>query len=86
MVTAGNAASALKLFHTGEYDVVLSDLGLPDLNGWELLSRLHRKDPSVRIGVITGWEVPESDDELKRRGIEMVLSKPVDPEQLLSLL
>ncbi|HEX6939257.1 MAG TPA: ATP-binding protein [Longimicrobiales bacterium] len=86
VITAANAESALGLFKAGAYDVVLSDLGLPDMTGWELLERIRSRDPKVRIGVITGWEVPDDDDELTRRGIEMVLAKPVDPDQLLSLL
>ncbi|HEX7117249.1 MAG TPA: response regulator [Longimicrobiales bacterium] len=86
VITASNGEVALGLFKAGEYDVVLSDLGLPDMSGWELLERIRTRDPKVRIGVITGWEVTEDDAELTRRGIEMVLAKPVDPDQLLSLL
>ncbi len=86
VVTAPNAESALRLFRAGQFDVVLSDLGLPDLSGWELIERMRRKDGAVRIGLITGWTVAESDEELQRRGIELVLTKPIDPDQLLDLL
>lgn len=86
VVTAPNAESALRLFQRAKYDVILSDLGLPDMNGWDLVDRFRRQDEDVRIGVITGWSVPENDEELQRRGVEVVLTKPVDPEHLLDLL
>lgn len=86
VATATTAKSALVHFKAGEYDVVLTDLGLPDMGGWELIEKIRARDPEVRIGVITGWEVTENDEELSRRGIEMVLEKPVDPDQLLSML
>lgn len=86
VVTAPTAEAALRVFRPGEYDVVLSDLGLPDMSGWDLLDRLRLLDAKVRLGVITGWSVPEGDETLGRRGIEIVLNKPVDPDQLLSIL
>ncbi|HEX7050899.1 MAG TPA: ATP-binding protein [Longimicrobiales bacterium] len=86
VTTAVNAQTALRLFGAGRYDVVLSDLGLPDLNGWELVDQLRIFDPDVRLGVITGWSLPEGDEELTRRGIDLVFVKPVDPEELLAAL
>lgn len=86
VATAMTAKSALAHFKAGEYDVVLTDLGLPDMEGWDLIQEIRSRDPNVRIGVITGWEVGDDQEDLNRRGVEMVLTKPVDPDQLLSLL
>lgn len=86
VATAARAGDALRVFQTGRYDLVFSDLGLPDMSGWDLLEQLREIDPKVRLGVITGWSLPESDDELARRGIELVFIKPVDPDDLLASL
>lgn len=86
VTTATDARSALELFSPGLYDIVLSDLGLPDLSGWELVDRLRSQDPGIRLGVITGWNLPEADEELTRRGIRLVFCKPVDPEELIAAL
>lgn len=86
VATAANAQTALRLFSAGQYDLVLSDIGLPDLSGWELVDRLRLLDPKIRVGVITGWTLPEGDEELRRRGIELVFVKPIDPDQLLAAL
>lgn len=86
VATAPTAKSALAHFKAGEYDVILTDLGLPDMEGWDLIQEIRSRDPNVRIGVITGWEIGDDQEDLNRRGVEMVLTKPVDPDQLLSLL
>jgi CheY-like chemotaxis protein len=86
VATAANAQAALRIFNAGHFELVLSDLGLPDMSGWELVDRLRERDAGVRVGVITGWEVPDGDEELKRRGIDLVFVKPVDPDQLLAAL
>lgn len=86
VATAPNGQAALRVFNAGRYDLVLSDLGLPDMHGLELVDRLRRVDPTVRVGVITGWTIPEGDEELQRRGVDMLFVKPVDTDQLLSAL
>jgi signal transduction histidine kinase len=86
VATAPNGQVALRIFNAGHYDLVLSDLGLPDMHGLELVDRLRDLNPEVRVGVITGWTIPEGDEELRRRGIDLLFVKPVDPDQLLMAL
>lgn len=86
VTTATRAEEALGIFDSGQYDLVFSDLGLPDMSGWDLLEQLRTLDPDLRLGVITGWSLPESNEELTRRGIELVFIKPVDPDELLASL
>jgi signal transduction histidine kinase len=86
VATAANAQTALRIFNAGHFDLVLSDLGLPDMSGWELVDRLRQRDVGVRVGVITGWAIPDEDEALKQRGIDLVFVKPVDPDQLLAAL
>jgi signal transduction histidine kinase len=86
VATAPNAQIALRIFTAGHYDLVLSDLGLPDMHGLDLVDRLRRLDPKLRVGVITGWTIPEGDEELRRRGIDLLFVKPIDTDQLLEAL
>jgi signal transduction histidine kinase/CheY-like chemotaxis protein len=86
VVTAGSGEEALRLFEPGRYSVLLTDLGLPGLNGWELLDHVRALDPDVRVGVITGTSLDRVGDEVKRRGVELFFTKPVDPERLLAAL
>ena len=86
VTVAASAESALEVFEPGAYDVVLTDLGLPGMSGWDLIDQLRARDPDARFGVITGWAVERGDDELRRRKIDLVFLKPVDPEELLTAL
>ena len=39
------------------YDVLITDIGLPDGSGWELVESARAAYPALRIGVVTGWEI-----------------------------
>lgn len=86
VATASNAQTALRIFNVGQYDLVLSDLGLPDMHGLDLVERMRRLDPNIRVGVITGWTLPDGEEELKERGIDFFFVKPVDTNQLIAAL
>ena len=81
---AGNAAEALDLLERQSFDLVLLDLGLPDLDGLELLLRLHRVDEDVAIIVLTGRGDIETVVEAMKRGAENFLVKPVERDPLLA--
>ncbi len=54
--SASTAGEGLKLFASGSFDAVFTDLGLPDLDGKEVASRIKNTDPDIRIAAITGWQ------------------------------
>lgn len=62
------------------YDLLLTDVGLPDGSGWDLVQHVRRKAPDVRVGVITGWE-PIADIG-ESYGAEFVLRKPLRAAEL----
>ncbi|WP_411279082.1 ATP-binding protein [Gemmatimonas sp.] len=62
------------------YDLMLTDVGLPDGSGWDLVRHVGRTVPDVRVGVITGWE-PIADTG-ESHGAEFVLRKPLRAAEL----
>jgi len=64
------------------YDVLITDVGLPDGCGWDLVTTARARWPELRIGVITGWE-PRHD---AASAANFTLRKPVLPEELLRLV
>ena len=54
VATCADARRCLQ--QAGPYDLLLTDVGLPDGNGWELVQEAHRDQSARRIGVLTGWE------------------------------
>ena len=64
------------------YDVLLTDIGLPDGSGWDLVTAAHEQWPAMRIGVVTGWEARPG----PASGADFTLRKPVRAQELLGLV
>ena len=82
---ATDMASALTLASTVEFDLLLSDLALPDGDGWELMKRLSAKR-QIRAIALSGHN---SADDLKRSaqaGFVEHLAKPLCPEKLCAAI
>jgi PAS domain S-box-containing protein len=80
-VPGGHAA--LAAFAPGRYDVVISNLGMADMNGWELAERLRLLDKKTAILFVTGWGLREEEmSRLEALRVHRCLFKPVKPEEL----
>lgn len=80
---AESGEKALKLLEENSYDLVVTDLGMPGMNGWELISRINEKyNNEQKIAVLTGWGAQLEKEKLERHHITYVLSKPFKMNQL----
>jgi DNA-binding LytR/AlgR family response regulator len=64
---------------------VLTDLGMPDMTGWEVARVVRDRWPRITVGLITGWgqqDLPP--DEMSR--VSFVISKPFEYERLEEVL
>jgi signal transduction histidine kinase len=85
---AGSGGEGVAAAHRFHPDVVLCDLGLPGMNGYEVASAL-RRDPvtaRARLIAITGYGGDEDRRRSREAGFEVHLTKPVDPALLRRLL
>jgi len=73
---AGGGAEALSLFDRGQYDVVLTDLVMPGMSGWEVLAAVRQRDPRMPIIILTG--TPANGDPRAAQPGVAVLRKPID--------
>jgi signal transduction histidine kinase len=84
---AQSGPAALERFRQGErYDLVLCDVGMPQMSGWQVVREIRRLAPSVRIWLLTGWANEISQHDPRLTDVQGVLGKPLDLEQLRSLL
>lgn len=83
---AADAASALDRLSDVTFDVVVADLGLPDLEGAALLVRLREAAPGARIVVLTGRSGADLRRTCLRAGADEVLTKPVSGDRLAEAL
>jgi CheY-like chemotaxis protein len=80
---ARNGAAALQLYAPGRFDVVLTNVGMAIMNGWEFTERVRAIDTTVAILFITGWGLREEDRaRLAALKVGRCLFKPVRPADL----
>lgn len=83
---ASSGEETVKRFREGEYDLVFTDLGMPDLSGWEVAKAIREMDPQIPIVLATGWGAEINDETARERGITRVLAKPFTVQKLSSLI
>jgi CheY-like chemotaxis protein len=81
---ASSGVEALALFDRGRYDIVLTDLLMPGMSGWEVLAAVRQRDPQIPVIIITGTPAI-GDPRAARPGIA-VLRKPVDVTALDAMI
>jgi len=81
---AASGEEALALFDQGHYDVVLTDLLMPGMIGWDVLEAVRQRDSQIPIIIITGSPVV-GDPRAVRPGVA-VLKKPVDVRTLGAMI
>lgn len=81
--TAADGEEAAQLLAWQTFDMVVSDIMLPRLNGMRLLERVRREHPRMPVVLISGYATHELADEAMRRGGAHILLKPFSPADLL---
>ena len=86
VVPVDNVSDALEIFKSGRPDVVVTDIGMPDYNGYALIAAIRRsKSESQRTPVIalTAFSTPADRDTALISGFDEYLSKPFDTDRLI---
>jgi PAS domain S-box-containing protein len=74
---------ALRVFVPSGFDLVITNVGMPEMSGWDVAEQLRARDANVPVIFITGWGLQEEDQARCRRlGISALLFKPVPPPEL----
>lgn len=83
---APNGYEALRRVKQKKYDVILMDIQMPELDGFQLLDELKKRENSIPVVALTANVLPE--DKLKTRdaGFHAHVSKPIDFNQLVMVL
>ncbi len=85
-VACEDGYKALEAFNVEEFDLVITDLGMPGMSGLELAGEIHAKNPELPIAMITGWGTQLNHDEVALNGIKTVLSKPFHLKDIKAMI
>ncbi|MGZ5485893.1 MAG: response regulator [Nitrososphaeraceae archaeon] len=86
--------TALKSYRTNFYDLVILDIKMPKMDGFELYNKIREKDPSVKICFLTAIAIAMFNEEFRKARFEMgkiideecVIQKPIKTEDLIRKL
>ena len=88
VVTAASAPAALKAASERQFDVIISDIGMPEMNGYQL-AREMRQMPgyeTVPMVAVTGYSMFDDKERSTKAGFNAHMTKPIDPRALLDLI
>jgi len=88
VVTATNGVDALRIVSENEFDVILSDISMPEMDGFEFLQRLRKIDgrQDVPVVAITGFGRNDDVERARAAGFYSHLTKPIDLQALTDVL
>ncbi len=85
VTTASSGAEGIALFRGSRFDVVLTDLGMADVSGWEVARTVRLEgDPGIVLGLVTGWGATISEEMVSGHGVDFVTGKPFDVGDLIA--
>jgi signal transduction histidine kinase len=88
VLTAGTAAAAMEIATATPPGIIISDIGMPDADGYQMLEQLRMIPGLERIPAIavSGYAMEEDQDRALAAGFSAHMAKPVDLEKLLTLI
>lgn len=90
VLSAGDGLAAVNIYiykeRKKEIALVLTDLGLPNVNGMDVCAQIKKINPKSRVIVATGYLDPEMKSKFLEAGIQHFLFKPYDLKKVLKVL
>ena len=88
VVTANSARAGIEQASAQHFDVVISDIGMPQMNGYELAENLRQMPEyaTTPLVAVTGFSMYDDRERSLRSGFSAHLTKPIDPNVLFQLI
>ena len=83
---AGNGKEGVQCFRENNFDLVITDHGMPVMNGLETAYRIKKQKPATPVILITGWQAETDETFQKPSGIDEFITKPFDLEKLIDII
>ena len=83
VIEASDGKSGIGYFEKGGFDMVLTDLGMPGMNGWEVARWIKSRTPQIPVALVTGWGTNLDEEKIKEAGVDLVIGKPFEVNEIL---
>lgn len=75
-VLAANGKEMLPLLDQGPFALVVTDLSMPGISGWQVAEMVKKQSPRVPVILISGWAIQQDDARIRESGVDFILQKP----------
>lgn len=82
---SGEIALALYEQYGGRFDAVFTDIGMPDMNGWELCTEIRERSKTIPLAIISGWADAISVQTRNAVNADWVVAKPFDINKICGI-
>ena len=88
VTTAASAPAALNFARAQHFDVIISDIGMPDMNGYQLAREVRQLSgyEHTPMVAVTGYSMFDDKERSLKAGFSAHMTKPIDPKALLDLI
>jgi len=83
VIEASDGKSGMRYLEKGEFDMVLTDLGMPEMNGWEVVKMIKKETPQTPVVLITGWGTNLDEEKVKESGVDGIIGKPFQVNEVI---
>ena len=81
-----SSSEAVERLKSDQYDLLITDIGLPDMSGIDLAILAKETQYNIRVVFVTGWANDFSDEERLKLGGSVVMVKPLDLENIRGIV
>ena len=86
IIQASDGEEGVELLKKHKPDIVITDLGMPGLSGWDVADAVKAEDPSTPVILFTGWGVKLDETKVKGKNVDRFINKPFNMEQIIGLI
>ncbi len=79
VLEAASGEAGLALLENEAVEVILTDISMPGMSGWDVAAACQRRFPHIPLGFVTGWGDRLDPQETARSGVRFIVSKPFAP-------
>jgi CheY-like chemotaxis protein len=83
VTTVDCGSKDISCFEKNSYGLVITDLDMPEMSGWDVIRAIRSIDPTVPVVLATGWAGQIDQEKLRENRVNVLLSKPFDMPELM---
>lgn len=86
VIQAKNGKEAIEIIESREFDIIISDINMPFINGIDLIKEIRKSNQDVEVIVISGYDEFEYARQCMKYGVKNYLLKPINDEELIDIV